>query len=256
MRPLLCSPHAFVAVGEQQRQAVHRAPLVFSGAQELVPHDLGSIVEVPKLRLPNRQTVRLREGVSKFKPTHSILRKQAVVDLEFRLVLAEVIEHDHLFLAVFGLDDSVPVGERPALHILSTDAHGVPLVEEGRVGQFLAHGPVELVTFDHGQAVLHQLFDLAEEFLVFRQRAHACGQIDQLLLRHPRLGRRGQLFFFGRPVVLPEFAQEIVHHRQFHGLGFLEARFHGLAQRRLHGVGVLGGHRAVGQELLEVNLTR
>ena len=56
-------PHAFVAVGKQQGQPIHGTPLVLSGAQELVPHDLGSVVEVPKLRLPNCQAVRLRKSV-------------------------------------------------------------------------------------------------------------------------------------------------------------------------------------------------
>ena len=241
---------------QQQGQAVHGAPLVLAGAQELVPHDLGSVVEVPKLRLPDREAVRLRKGVPVFKAAHGILRKQAVVNLEFRLVLAEVVEHDQLFLAVFGLDHGVAVGERPTLDILSADAHGVPLVEEGRVGQFLTHRPVELVAVDHGLTVLHEFFDLAEELLVFRQRAHACGQINQFLLCHPGLGRRRQFLFFGWPVVFPELAQEIVHHGQFHGLGFFETSLHGFAQRRLHGVRVLGGHRAVGQQFLQVNLPR
>src|SRR4029077_4475534 len=55
---------ALIAMGEQHDEAGHAQPFALAGGEELVDHHLGTIGEIPELRLPQYQRVRLREAVA------------------------------------------------------------------------------------------------------------------------------------------------------------------------------------------------
>mmetsp|Transcript_19039 Transcript_19039/g.41041 ORF Transcript_19039/g.41041 Transcript_19039/m.41041 type:complete len:611 (-) Transcript_19039:1833-3665(-) len=156
-------PLAIIAVWQQHHQPGLPQPLGLAAGQELVKDDLRSVSKVPKLRLPQHQAVGALHAVAQLKAQHTKLRQGGVGDREqVGLLAGEHVGQGHVLLTrVLVVQDSVPVGECTALHILPTQAHVVALRQQGGKRQGLRHTPVHtLARLHHGSAVLVHLLDL------------------------------------------------------------------------------------------------
>lgn len=65
-----------VSVGKEDDETVPDVPLLLTGGDELVDHDLCAIGEVTELSLPNDEGVRTGLSVTIFESEDGILRKQ------------------------------------------------------------------------------------------------------------------------------------------------------------------------------------
>ena len=75
------------AVRERHHQPRWHLPLRLAAADIVVDHDLRAVREVPELRLPDHQRVRVGETVPVLEPQHPVFGQVAVVDLQLVVVL-------------------------------------------------------------------------------------------------------------------------------------------------------------------------
>ena len=76
---------------QQQGEPLHLAPLRLAGDDEAVDDHLAGVAEVAELRLPEDQRVRLGGRVAVLEAEAGGLRERAVVELERRLGVVEVL---------------------------------------------------------------------------------------------------------------------------------------------------------------------
>ena len=82
--------HSLHTVRQQHHQAALSDPFALSGGDELIDNALSCVVEVPELRLPADQRVRVGHREAKFESQHSILRQRRIAHRVGRLVRVEV----------------------------------------------------------------------------------------------------------------------------------------------------------------------
>ena len=73
---------AFVAVRQQQHEAVGAQPLGLARGDVLVDDDLRAVGEVAELRFPQHQRLGIGAGEAVFEAEHAVFGQRAVVDLE------------------------------------------------------------------------------------------------------------------------------------------------------------------------------
>ena len=109
---------AFIAVGQQHREAAQAHPLLLRARNELVDHDLGAVAEVPKLRFPNRQRIGRAQGKAVLEAENGIFAQERIVNAQF-LLGAEIVEGHIFLLGRVDFQHGVAVGKCAALHILA-----------------------------------------------------------------------------------------------------------------------------------------
>jgi hypothetical protein len=85
----------------------------------LIDDDLRAVGEVAELRLPQHQRVGLGEAVAIFEAEHGLLGEARVDDLEFGLVLRDVLQRRIFLLVLLIHQHRVTLRERSALRILA-----------------------------------------------------------------------------------------------------------------------------------------
>src|SRR5262245_7225646 len=151
---------ALEAVRQKADEARHAQPLAFARRDELVEHDLGPVGEVAELRLPQRQRVRLRQGVAVFEAKHCLLGQHRVDDLEPRLVVGEVVERDVALLGVLVDQHRMALREGAAFTVLAREAHREAFGEQRGESERLGGGPVDtLPGLDRLGAALKEALD-------------------------------------------------------------------------------------------------
>src|SRR6266545_2665238 len=115
-------PLPLVTVRQQKDQTRQEAPFVLTGRQELVDDHLRAVGEVPELRLPKDERLRIVAAVAVLEAQRRRLRQGRVVDRETRLALLDVSQRVVL-PAGLGVDqDGVPLVERAAPAVLPAQA--------------------------------------------------------------------------------------------------------------------------------------
>ena len=184
--------HAFVAVRQQEGEAVHGPPLVFSCAQKLVKQDLRPVVEIAELRLPNGQAIGRCKGISVVESRHRVLTQKRVENGQLGLFLIQQVQWNHFLFAVLCFHHRVAVRERPALNILTADSHGMAFHQQRGVSQQFTQCPIQSVLLDHLQPIPHEALDLAVKLFAFGQGRHGHSQRLELLLGYGGFGRARQ----------------------------------------------------------------
>src|SRR5207248_11378430 len=75
-------PLPFEAVGQEHDQAARTQPLRLAGGDELVDDRLRAIGEVPELRFPQHQRLRIRQRVAVFESEHAEFGERWIPHLE------------------------------------------------------------------------------------------------------------------------------------------------------------------------------
>ena len=180
---------AFEAVRQQHDQAADPAPLHFAGADELVDDHLRAVHEIAELRFPDHEARRVRRRIAVLEAHDRLLGQHRIDDLETRLLRADVLQRNvravvPLF-AVLVVQHRVAVRERAATDVLAGQAHAVAFVEQRRVGQRLAHAPVERqLALAHRPAVGDDLVHARMQLEAGGNRRQPLRERAQLLDRH------------------------------------------------------------------------
>ena len=158
-----------VAMGKEHDDAGEQPPLGFAGGDELVNDDLRAVGEVAELCLPEDEGFGVIAGEAVLKAEDARFREERVVDLEARLRVREVLEREELALG-FDVDhDGVALVEGATLGVLTGEADGRSLLEEGGEGDELSHAVVEgALAGSHFGALLEELFDFGVDVEVCR----------------------------------------------------------------------------------------
>ena len=164
-------PLAVVAVRQQQHHAGTLAPLLLTGADELVHDRLAAVEEVPELGLPADQRVRARHRVAVLEAHRGELGQQRVVHEELGRARLELLERRVLGAVVPVHQHRVPLAERAAPAVLADQPHRVPVEDQRAERQHLAGRPVDGVLFAHGGAPVEQRLEP-------RVRGEVRGQVD------------------------------------------------------------------------------
>ncbi len=165
---------AFVAVGEEERDAGGLLPFGFGGGDELVDDDLGTVHEVAELGFPEDEHFRGAETVAVVETEDGGFAEERVVDAEGGLSFREVLER-HPAVAVFGIVEAgVALAEGTAADVLTGETHGGAFGEEGGEGEGFGVGPVEGTSVFGGLAAFvdDRAFDGGVE-------AEACGDVGE-----------------------------------------------------------------------------
>ena len=157
-RALECSgPLPFVAVRQQHHQAAHALPLRVRRGDELVDDHLRAVREVAELRLPERERGRVGEAVAVLEAEHRGLGELAVVDLEARLRLGQVVERRVLLAGLLVDEHGVALAEGAARLSWPESRTGVPSTRSVPKASASAMRPVDRPALgDHLAAPLEQ----------------------------------------------------------------------------------------------------
>ncbi len=128
---------------QQHHQTREPPPLVLTRGDKLVDDDLPRVGKVAELRLPDHQTVGDVERVTVLEPQHAVFGQRRVVNLERRLLRAEVLKRDMWFPGLDVEERRVPVNEGTAQRVLPAEPYPHPRRHERGVGEHLARCPVE-----------------------------------------------------------------------------------------------------------------
>ena len=114
---------AFVAVWQHQRDAVDTAPLDFTGGNELVDHDLGTVGEIAKLGFPDHQGAGVVRRIAVFETEHGFFGQQRVDHDKRGLTFGDVLQR-HIgagvpLLALLVMDHRMAVREGAAAAVLA-----------------------------------------------------------------------------------------------------------------------------------------
>ena len=82
----MLGPLSLVAVGEQHHKPAHPLPLGVGRSDELIDDHLGTVHEISKLSLPDRERRGIGEAVAVLEAQHTRFGEDAVVGLEARLL--------------------------------------------------------------------------------------------------------------------------------------------------------------------------
>ena len=189
---------AFVAMREQQHDAVGTAPLDLARGDELVDHHLRAVDEVAELPFPDGQGVGLGGGVAVLEAQHSLLGQDRVDHHKRRLAVGDMLQRgvaaDIPLFAVLVVQHSVAMDEGPAAAVFARQPHRVATGDQRRIGQGLAHAPVDVdVATAHRSAVGQHFFDQRMDLEVRRHRGHTLGQSLDLGQRQRSVGSIGPL---------------------------------------------------------------
>src|SRR3954453_21295279 len=100
---------------QQQRQPRLLSPLRLAGDDEAVDDHLAGVGEIAELRLPEDERAGVRRRVSVLEAEAGGLRERAVVNLERRRGVLQVLDRRVLEPRVLVVEDEVAVGEGAAL---------------------------------------------------------------------------------------------------------------------------------------------
>ena len=151
---------AFVAVGQKQDDAAGALPLGFTGADELVDHNLSAIGEVAELGFPDAEHLGVIKGVAVVEAENRDFGEQGIVNAEAGGRAGDIFERC-VFLGRLGVvEDGVAVGEGAAFAILAAEADRRALGEEGAEGESFAEAPVDRAAFFvGGDAAIKEALD-------------------------------------------------------------------------------------------------
>src|SRR4029077_16751852 len=107
-------PLALVAMRQQHDEAAVALPLRLAADNELVNDDLRAVAKIAELRFPEHQRRWRVERIAEFKAEHCSFGKQAVVDVERRLVRAQGTEWKIRLAGARIIKHRVPLTERAA----------------------------------------------------------------------------------------------------------------------------------------------
>lgn len=113
---------SFEAVWQEDTKAGETTPFGLRAGDELVKDDLCHVAEVTELGFPYNERFGAIQAVSKFKAEHSGFAEWAIVDVEWGLVIGNMLQWDIEFAILDIAESGVSVAERPALAVLSGDA--------------------------------------------------------------------------------------------------------------------------------------
>ena len=154
---------ALVAVREQQREPRGLAPLGEARHEELVDDHLRAVHEVAELRLPQDERVGRLDAVAVLEAHARLLGERAVVQLERRVRVAQVLERAVAVAGLGVVEHGVALAERAALGVLAGEPHRHAEREQRADRERLRVRPVD-------RAALGERLAAALE-----QRAGACG---------------------------------------------------------------------------------
>jgi hypothetical protein len=97
-------------------------PFSLSSCDELIDDALRVIGEITELSFPDVQTVRRYERIAEFETECTVFRQGRIANDEAGLAGSEIIEGNILMFIDLVVDDSVSLGERATLNVLSRDA--------------------------------------------------------------------------------------------------------------------------------------
>ena len=121
-RARMIGPLAFVAVRQQEHERRHQSPLGAAGGDELVEHHLGAVDEVAVLRFPDHQAPGVLHVVAELEADRRVLGQRAVVNLERRSRLRQLLQRHELRAGVRVVKHGVALAERAALDVLAGQA--------------------------------------------------------------------------------------------------------------------------------------
>ena len=110
---------ALVAVGQQQREAGGLPPLGQARDDELVDDHLGGVDEVPELRLPQHERLGRLLAVAVLEAEAGELRERAVVQLERRERVGQVLDRADGLAGLGVVQHQVALAEGAALGVLA-----------------------------------------------------------------------------------------------------------------------------------------
>src|SRR5260221_12782072 len=96
---------ALVAVGQKHDDSREQSPLVFARAHELINHRLGDVNEIPELRFPKNQYLRIIAAVSILESEHARFRQRGVMNIASRLTVRNMLQR-HILLLVFDVEEN------------------------------------------------------------------------------------------------------------------------------------------------------
>src|SRR3546814_10791864 len=81
-RRAMLGPLPFIAMRQQQHEAIGAQPLGLARRDELVDHDLRAVAEIAELRFPEHEALRIGHRIAIFEAEHAIFAERAVELLE------------------------------------------------------------------------------------------------------------------------------------------------------------------------------
>ncbi len=154
-------PGSLVSVRQQQGEAAGLAPLGLAGDDEAVDDHLAGVGEVAVLGLPEHQGVGHRRRVAVLEAEAGGLRERAVVQLERRRGVAQVLHRAVLEAGVLVVQDEVAVGEGAALGVLAGEADVDALGQQRGEGQRLGVAEVDAAVGQRVEPLGERLAQLA-----------------------------------------------------------------------------------------------
>ena len=247
-------PLAFIAMRQQQHEAVHAQPFHFAGSDELVDHDLRAVGEVAELRFPQHQCLGLGRGIAVFKAQHRFFGQQRIHHFEFGLAVMDVVERDVACLGLLIDQGRMALAEGAARRILPRQADVIALVQQGAEGKRFRRGPVEpLAGLEHFRFGMKLAGNGAVQVEIGRHRGQRLADLLQKLVRHRGLAAA---VAFRRHRKSGPAAIQPVGPVGAMGFGRLELLIQPLVERRDHRAHVIFGDSAFGHQLRGIKLQR
>ena len=197
-RARVLGARALVAVRQQQREPRGLPPLGQPGHEELVDDHLGRVHEVAELGLPEHERVGRLDAVAVLEAHARLLRQRAVVKLERRHRVAQLLERAPARAGVRVVQHRVALAERAALGVLAREPHRHAEREQRRERQRLGVRPVDAL------ALLEARAPPLDERPQLAVHLEVVGHAQQLLVERPQrlLGKRGARLAAHGPVEL------------------------------------------------------
>ena len=240
---------------QQHRQAALAAPLSFTGADELVNHDLSAVSKIAELSFPNRQTLRRRAGVAVFKCQNRLFRQGGVNYCELSLMLTQMLQRNPNAgipaVTVLVMPNRMTMTEGSAAGVFTGNSNGVSARQQCGKSQMLGQPPIHTDFFLHHQTTVgNDLLKERMEFEVFRNGRNDVGKTLQFVQRN-----RGLDIVCPASVVAgPINGVRILALNQSR-LSGRNAAFETAAIGGNHFLGFFGAYNALECQLVGINLT-
>ena len=137
-------------MGQEHHQPGLADPFRLPGADELINDTLSRIAKVPKLGLPQDQSIGVGHGEPELEAQHTVLRQGGVADGVGGLVGVQVgqcVISRHVLGLV--MENVVSVGKGSTFNILTAEPDVDALLHQGAEGHGLGHCPVDGAVVDH-----------------------------------------------------------------------------------------------------------
>src|SRR6266849_2083709 len=171
---------ALVSVRQKHHEPRRKVPLVLTGADELVDDDLRAVGEIPELRFPQNERLRIVAAETVFETEATCLGKRRVVNLAEGLSLGKMREREVVVLLLRVNEHRVALAERAALGVLPREAHGIALEKYGAERQHFCKTIIDgTLPMPHFRALLEKLRDFRMEVKSLGHANEAVGDLRE-----------------------------------------------------------------------------